>query len=132
MTKITASVVKVIDQLFTPYGRSLVIPKRVIRQPRPPSLLDNLVPHVVVSALEPTGTTVMSDSSDVEVMPHTAPIVPSNYGYSTDSLREITTCMSGPREIRRNHISYIRSSAITEEQGVTYMLDIPENISGCI
>ena len=77
VAKITASVVKVGEQLFTPYGRGLIIPKRVIRQPRPPSLVNTLVPHEVAAALAPNSTMVMSDSSDVELMPHTATIVPS-------------------------------------------------------
>ena len=111
LAKITASVVKIDEEQFTPYGRGLIMPKRVIRQPRPPSLVDNTVPHVVAATLEPNSTMVMPDSSDVEIMPHSATVVLSYYGYSTDNLWEITMCMSGSRKIRRNHISQIRSSA---------------------
>ena len=70
----------------------------------------------------------MSDKSEAKQLPHTAHIVPTHYGYSTDSLWEITMCIAGTREIRRNHMSHICSHAISEEDAVTYLLDIPESI----
>ena len=36
--------------------------------------------------------------------------------------------LEGDRENRRNHISRIRNTTITEEKAVTYLLAIPENI----
>ena len=70
----------------------------------------------------------ISDISEIEEMPHNAPIVPKHYGYSTDSLWEIMMCIDFAREIRQNHMSHIRSPAISEEAAVTYLLDIPESI----
>ena len=127
VAKITAPVVNVGQQLFTPYGRGLIIPKHAPRQSCPPSLLHMIVLDVEKIVQQPTVIT-RSDTSDTELVPHTAPVMPKHYGYSTDSLREITMWIEGAREIRRNHMSHIRSLAISEEEAATYLLAIPEKI----
>ena len=70
----------------------------------------------------PMGITSLTDC---EISPHTTIILPKQFGYSTDSLWEITMSLEGDRESRRNHISRIRNTDITEEEAVTYLLAIP-------
>ena len=70
----------------------------------------------------------MSVNSEVEILPHTAIIVPKHYGYSTDSQWVITMCIAGSREIPRNYMAHISGPVTSEEKAATYLLDIPESI----
>ena len=128
VAKVTARIVNVGEQLFTPYGKGRIIPKHTNRQSCLPSLLHTTVSYEVKLVTQSIIIPKMSDTSEVEELPHTAPIVPKHYGYSTDSLWEITICIEGPREMCRIHMSLIRNPAISEEEAATYLLNIPEKI----
>ena len=99
VAKITVPVVNVGQQLFTPYGRSLIIPKHAFRQAYPPSLLHTIAPNAGEPAIQSISIPTMPDTTEVEGLPHTAAIVPKHYGYSTDRLWEITMCIEGAMEI---------------------------------
>ena len=93
----------------------------------------SLVPNTVVYVLQPDiqpSSIPIPDDSYCEIVPATVPrtILPKHYGYPTDSLWEITMSLEWDRESRRNHVSRIRNTTITEEETVTYLLAIPENI----
>ena len=111
VTKFTARAANVGEQLFTLYGRGRIVPKHAIRQSCPPSLLHKTVPYVGKPVEESIKIPTMSDTLEIEEMTRTAPIVPKHYGYSTDSLWEITMCIEGAREKRRTNLSHIRNQA---------------------
>ena len=128
--KITATVVNVDQQLFAAYNRGLVIPKHVIRQPSPPQLS-------TTAKVTKTSTAVASTTPNTPDVTYITPpqgdycvVVPQAkcYGYSSDSLWEITMCIPGDRDTRRNHFAHIRNLGTSEDQAVTYLLDIEEKI----
>ena len=106
VAKITARAVNVGQHLFTPYGKDLLIPTHALSQSCPPSLVPKTAVHVLHPAIQPSSIPI-SDESDCEMMPHTTTLMTKHYGYSTDSLWEITMSLEGDRESRRNHISHM-------------------------
>ena len=116
-----------LQQRLSTSANNLIIPKHALRQSCPTSLLRRTAVHVLHPAIQPSSKPI-SDDSECEILPHTTTILSKKYGYSTDSLWEITMSLEGDWENRRNHISRIRNTAITEEKAVTYLLAIPENI----
>ena len=147
VAKITARNVNVGQQLFTPYGRGFIIPKNAVPPSCPPTLRLTMAPSIPlqvslstchtpllprknsnVSCLyTSTSCTPTSDGSFCEVLPHTTTLR-HRYGYSTDSLWEITMTLPSDRVCRRQLTSHIRNMAITEEEAVSYLLAIDENI----
>ena len=128
VAKITARSVSVGEQLFTPYGRGQIIAKHLIKQSCRPLLLQTPTPHVVKPVLQTIISPILSATSDVEFVPHIAPTLSKHYGYSTDCQWENTMRIPGAREICRNHMAYNRNPTVTEEEAVTYLLDISERI----
>ena len=146
VAKIIARIVNVGQQLFTPYGRGFIIPKHALPPSCPPTLLSQTAVSVSKHASSPscpptlllkravnlqhldthTSSIPTSVDSGYEIIQHT--ILQKRYGYSTDSLWEITMTLPEDRESRRQLTSHIRNTAITEKEAVSYLLALDGKI----